>query len=82
MSVYFVSAEWRKKMASEDMALRKRRDRLQKSYFDVLGLYCSSVVTLVERILKAIEGVQEVCVIVPSRTVIFFHDNQSPCLSI
>lgn len=62
-------------MASEDMTLRKRTERVQKSYFDVLGLCCFSEVPLVERILKAIEGVQEVSVIVPSRTVIFVHDS-------
>ncbi|XP_041021395.1 putative inactive cadmium/zinc-transporting ATPase HMA3 [Juglans microcarpa x Juglans regia] len=49
--------------------------RLQKSYFEVLGLCCSSEVPLIENILKPLEGVMEVSVIVPSRTVIVVHDN-------
>ncbi|TYH57628.1 hypothetical protein ES332_D08G102600v1 [Gossypium tomentosum] len=48
---------------------------LQKSYFDVLGLCCSSEVPLIENILKSLEGVKEVSVIVPTRTVIVLHDN-------
>lgn len=48
--------------------------KLEKSYFDVLGLCCSSEVSLIEKILKPIEGVHDVSVIVPSRTVIVVHD--------
>ncbi|KAI3496273.1 hypothetical protein L1887_38630 [Cichorium endivia] len=47
---------------------------LEKSYFDVLGLCCSSEVSLIEKILKPLEGVHHVSVIVPSRTVIVLHD--------
>ncbi|GKD31124.1 putative inactive cadmium/zinc-transporting ATPase HMA3 isoform X1, partial [Tanacetum coccineum] len=47
---------------------------LEKSYFDVLGLCCSSEVPLIEKILKPLEGVHHVSVIVPSRTVIVLHD--------
>ncbi|KAF6141783.1 hypothetical protein GIB67_027961 [Kingdonia uniflora] len=47
----------------------------QKSYFDVLGLCCSSEVPLIEGILKPLEGIKEVNVIVASRTVIVVHDN-------
>ncbi|KAL5974174.1 cadmium zinc-transporting ATPase [Asimina triloba] len=50
-------------------------DKFQKSYFDVLGICCSSEVTLIEKILKPLEGVQKVSVIVPTRTVIVVHDN-------
>lgn len=60
-------------MASLDK--RKAEKKLQKSYFDVLGLCCSSEVPLIENILKALDGVKEVSVIVPSRTVIVVHDN-------
>ncbi|XP_077238532.1 putative inactive cadmium/zinc-transporting ATPase HMA3 [Tasmannia lanceolata] len=49
--------------------------RFQKSYFDVLGLCCSSEVPLIEKILKPLEGIEKVSVIVPSRTVIVVHDN-------
>ncbi|KAA8535752.1 hypothetical protein F0562_030746 [Nyssa sinensis] len=49
--------------------------KLQKSYFDVLGLCCSSEVPLIEKILKPLEGVKNVSVIVPSKTVIVIHDN-------
>ncbi|GKV20545.1 hypothetical protein SLEP1_g30646 [Rubroshorea leprosula] len=51
------------------------RNKLQKSYFDVLGLCCSSEVSLIEKILKPLDGVKEVSVIVPSRTVIVVHDS-------
>ncbi|KAI3496267.1 hypothetical protein L1887_38624 [Cichorium endivia] len=47
---------------------------LQKSYFDVLGLCCSSEVPLIEKILKPLEGVHHVSIIIPSRTVIVVHD--------
>ncbi|XP_076910611.1 putative inactive cadmium/zinc-transporting ATPase HMA3 isoform X2 [Bidens hawaiensis] len=48
--------------------------KLEKSYFDVLGLCCSSEVPLIEKILRPIEGVHDVSVVVPSRTVIVVHD--------
>lgn len=48
--------------------------RYQKSYFDVLGICCSSEVPLVEKILKSLPGVLTVSVIVASRTVIVVHD--------
>ncbi|XAR63733.1 Zinc-exporting ATPase [Bertholletia excelsa] len=50
-------------------------NKLQKSYFDVLGLCCSSEVPLIEKILRPLEGVKDVSVIVPSRTVIVVHDS-------
>ncbi|CAJ1941785.1 unnamed protein product [Sphenostylis stenocarpa] len=52
----------------------EKSKKLQKSYFDVLGLCCSSEVPLIENILKPLEGIKEVSVIVPSRTVIVLHD--------
>ncbi|KAI3715261.1 hypothetical protein L6452_22235 [Arctium lappa] len=56
------------------MEKKNSSKKLEKSYFDVLGLCCSSEVPLIEKILKPIEGVHEVSVIVPSRTVIVIHD--------
>ncbi|KAK9931646.1 hypothetical protein M0R45_018916 [Rubus argutus] len=53
----------------------KTAKKLQKSYFDVLGLCCSSEVPLVENILKPLHGVKEVSVIVATRTVIVVHDS-------
>ncbi|XP_042752540.1 cadmium/zinc-transporting ATPase HMA3 [Lactuca sativa] len=50
------------------------KKHLEKSYFDVLGLCCSSEVSLIEKILTPLEGVHNVSVIVPSRTVIVVHD--------
>lgn len=55
--------------------INKEGKKLQKSYFDVLGLCCSSEVPLVENILKSLEGVMEISVIVPTKTVIVVHDN-------
>lgn len=60
-------------MASQEKD--KGEKKLQKSYFDVLGLCCSSEVPLIENILKPLEGVKEVSVIVTTRTVIVVHDN-------
>lgn len=56
---------------------KKKKSSVEKSYFDVLGLCCSSEVALIEKILKPLEGVIEVSVIVPSRTVIVLHDTLS-----
>ncbi|PKU63923.1 Cadmium/zinc-transporting ATPase HMA2 [Dendrobium catenatum] len=50
--------------------------KIQKSYFDVLGLCCSSEIPLIEKILKPLDGIQKVSVIVPSKTVIVLHDTQ------
>ncbi|KAI7745648.1 hypothetical protein M8C21_023180 [Ambrosia artemisiifolia] len=47
---------------------------LERSYFDVLGLCCSSEVQLIDKILKPLEGVYHVSVIIPTRTVIVLHD--------
>ncbi|PIA43858.1 hypothetical protein AQUCO_01800119v1 [Aquilegia coerulea] len=49
--------------------------KYQKSYFDVLGICCSSEVPLIMNMLRPLNGVQDVNVIVPSRTVIVIHDN-------
>lgn len=49
--------------------------KLQKSYFDVPGICCSSEIPLVENILKPVDGVKDVSVIVVSRTVIVVHDS-------
>ncbi|XP_048133669.1 putative inactive cadmium/zinc-transporting ATPase HMA3 isoform X2 [Rhodamnia argentea] len=48
--------------------------KLQKSYFDVVGLCCSSEIPLVDNILRQLDGVKDVSVIVASRTVIVVHD--------
>ncbi|WCJ42257.1 heavy metal atpase 2 [Euphorbia peplus] len=47
---------------------------LEKSYFDVLGLCCSSEKALIENIINSLDGVKKVSVIVPTRTVIVVHD--------
>jgi Zn2+/Cd2+-exporting ATPase len=46
----------------------------QKSYFDVLGICCTTEVPVIEKLLSPLEGVHKVSVIVPSRTVIVVHD--------
>ncbi|XP_044962373.1 cadmium/zinc-transporting ATPase HMA2-like [Hordeum vulgare subsp. vulgare] len=48
--------------------------KLEKSYFDVLGICCPSEVPLVEKLLEPLAGVRKVTVVVPSRTVIVLHD--------
>ncbi|GAV63077.1 E1-E2_ATPase domain-containing protein/Hydrolase domain-containing protein [Cephalotus follicularis] len=59
-------------MAAQENSMTKK---WQKSYFDVVGLCCSTEVPLVENILKSLEGIKEYSVIVPTRTVIVVHDN-------
>nr|pir hypothetical protein T20K24.12 - Arabidopsis thaliana [Arabidopsis thaliana] len=54
---------------------KKKVKKLQKSYFDVLGICCTSEVPIIENILKSLDGVKEYSVIVPSRTVIVVHDS-------
>lgn len=49
--------------------------KLKKSYFDVLGICCASEVPLIESILKSMDGVKDVSVIVPTKTVIVLHDS-------
>lgn len=49
--------------------------KLQKSYFDVLGICCPSEVPLIENLLKPLDGVKEITVIVATRTVIVVHDS-------
>ncbi|RZC89368.1 hypothetical protein C5167_029273 [Papaver somniferum] len=48
---------------------------MTKSYFDVLGLCCTSEVPLVERILNPMNGVEKILVNVTTKTVIVFHDD-------
>ncbi|KAG6726794.1 hypothetical protein I3842_02G097800 [Carya illinoinensis] len=50
-------------------------ENLKKSYFEVLGLCCASEVTLIERILKSLNGVKEISVILPTKTIIVVHDS-------
>ncbi|KAJ4959048.1 hypothetical protein NE237_026159 [Protea cynaroides] len=68
-------------MASNDetllplLAKAKPEGDVRRTYFDVLGLCCSSEVRLIENILKPLYGVMEVSVIAPTKTVIVVHDN-------
>ncbi|XP_074263598.1 putative inactive cadmium/zinc-transporting ATPase HMA3 isoform X2 [Silene latifolia] len=48
--------------------------KLEKSYFEVMGLCCSSEVALVERLLKPLDGVKDISVVVPTKTLIVLHD--------
>ncbi|XP_071733613.1 cadmium/zinc-transporting ATPase HMA2-like isoform X2 [Rutidosis leptorrhynchoides] len=48
---------------------------LQKSYFDVLGLCCSSEIPLIEKILNPLQGIHNVSVIITTKTVIVLHDS-------
>ncbi|XP_038983773.1 cadmium/zinc-transporting ATPase HMA2 isoform X2 [Phoenix dactylifera] len=62
-------------MGEEGSDRRSREVKYQKSYFDVLGLCCSSEVPLIEKILMPLDGIHKVSVIVPSKTVIVVHDS-------
>ncbi|GAB2267416.1 Cadmium/zinc-transporting ATPase hma2 [Dionaea muscipula] len=54
---------------------QQQQHKWVKSYFDVMGLCCTSEVPLIERILRPLAGVKEVSVLVPSKTVIVLHDD-------
>ncbi|KQK17390.1 cadmium/zinc-transporting ATPase HMA2 isoform X1 [Brachypodium distachyon] len=58
----------------DDAAVPAAAAKLEKSYFDVLGICCPSEVPLVEKLLEPLAGVHKVTVVVPSRTVIVVHD--------
>ncbi|XP_055822565.1 putative inactive cadmium/zinc-transporting ATPase HMA3 isoform X2 [Solanum dulcamara] len=60
---------------TESEKANNETNMLSKSYFDVLGICCTSEVVLVEKILKNLEGVKEVSVIVTTKTVIVIHDS-------
>ncbi|KAL5549364.1 hypothetical protein UlMin_004595 [Ulmus minor] len=50
-------------------------EKVKKSYFEVLGLCCASEVGLIERIVEPLEGVREISVIVPTKTLVVLHDS-------
>lgn len=58
-------------MADGEEATKKN---VQTSYFDVVGICCSSEVSIVGDVLRPLDGVRDFSVIVPSRTVIVVHD--------
>ncbi|KAI4342805.1 hypothetical protein MLD38_027383 [Melastoma candidum] len=47
---------------------------MERSYYEVLGLCCATEVPLVEKLLRPLEGVDQVSVIVATKTVIVVHD--------
>lgn len=49
--------------------------KYEKSYFDVLGLCCSSEVPLIEKILDSLDGIKDFSVVVPTKTLIVVHDS-------
>ena len=53
----------------------RRENKFERSHFDVLGICCSSEVPLIENILKPLEGIKQISVIVPTRTLIVVHDS-------
>ncbi|KAK9741003.1 hypothetical protein RND81_03G075300 [Saponaria officinalis] len=58
----------------EQPFLQTENVKIEKSYFEVMGLCCSSEVSLVESLLKPLDGVLEISVIVPNKTLIVVHD--------
>ncbi|CAL0301525.1 unnamed protein product [Lupinus luteus] len=49
-------------------------ENMKRSKFEVLGLCCATEAELVEKILKPLNGVNDIFVIVPTRTVTVTHD--------
>lgn len=50
-------------------------EKFEKSYFDVLGLCCTSEVPLIEKILNSLDGIKDFSVVVPTKTLIVVHDS-------
>ncbi|GFP89192.1 cadmium/zinc-transporting ATPase hma2 [Phtheirospermum japonicum] len=48
--------------------------KFQKSYFDVLGLCCSSEIPLIEKIIKSLDGVKDFSIVVTTKTLVVVHD--------
>ncbi|KAH9619314.1 hypothetical protein KSS87_004049 [Heliosperma pusillum] len=53
---------------------KKDVNKLEKSYFEVMGLCCSSEVELVERLLRPLDGVMDISVVIPTKTLTVLHD--------
>ncbi|XP_051114125.1 putative inactive cadmium/zinc-transporting ATPase HMA3 [Andrographis paniculata] len=49
--------------------------KLEKSYFDVVGLCCSSEIPVIEKILTSLDGIKDFSVVVPTKTLIVVHDS-------
>nr|UCU84245.1 HMA3 [Silene paradoxa] len=54
--------------------ITEKDGKLEKSYFEVMGLCCQSEVALVEGLLKPLDGVKDISVVVPTKTLIVLHD--------
>lgn len=63
-------------MVSRQEIGKKQEDdvKLEKSYFEIMGLCCSSEVPLIEGIVKPLNGVKELSVVVPTKTLMVVHD--------
>ncbi|KAL8481752.1 hypothetical protein ACS0TY_028049 [Phlomoides rotata] len=48
--------------------------KIEKSYFDVLGVCCSTEIPLVEHVVNSLDGIKEFSILIPTRTLIVFHD--------
>ncbi|GFP89194.1 cadmium/zinc-transporting ATPase hma2 [Phtheirospermum japonicum] len=48
--------------------------KFKKSYFDVLGICCSSEVGLIENIIRSLDGANDFSVVVPTKTLMVVHD--------
>ncbi|XP_022929621.1 putative inactive cadmium/zinc-transporting ATPase HMA3 isoform X1 [Cucurbita moschata] len=62
-------------MVGEVAMEKNKKNKFERSHFDVLGICCSSEVPLIENILKPLEGIKQISVIVPTRTLIVVHDS-------
>lgn len=47
---------------------------MKKSKYEVVGMCCNSEVALIERILKRLDGVKEISIMFPTRTLTVVHD--------
>lgn len=62
-------------METESGMEKNAGKKFQKSYFDVLGLCCSSEVPMIEKILNSLDGIKGFSVVVPTKTLIVVHDS-------
>uniref|UniRef100_A0A803NE66 HMA domain-containing protein n=1 Tax=Chenopodium quinoa TaxID=63459 RepID=A0A803NE66_CHEQI len=58
----------------QEHTIQEEDVKLEKSYFEIMGLCCSSEVPLIESIVKPLNGVKDISVVVPTKTLTVVHD--------
>ncbi|XP_019177953.1 PREDICTED: putative inactive cadmium/zinc-transporting ATPase HMA3 [Ipomoea nil] len=60
-------------MVTSERIAGNNNNLTKTTHFDALGICCSSEASLIEKIVKPLEGVVEVSVVIPTKTVVVVH---------